>query len=507
MKRIISLILAFCLVISLAACGGSAAPASSPETSPVSSTAPSTNATETEGTSDTAEESTPAETYEMIAEQTDMDAVAISSQNFSFTKGEQVYFFAMVFKDYYSYLSYFGIDPTVSLKEQQYSETQTWFDVFLEEAKKYSISYLYFCEAANDRGITLTQDDLDYIKSQNELLESDAATYGWSIDTYISQMFGTNLTVEILEEAMHKMLLADRGYQAFIDELEAQISEEDIQAALDKDPKAYRYIDMVAIDFLYAEGFTDADKTELAAAFSAANDEASFKKAVTLYVEKSVEKEEIDKVGSAEDFAEKLMAENKVVKQAYKESSLMDWVFSEDREGSVFVEPEEHNGQRYAYLITAEPYLDQESYINVRHILAMTSTYGSAEAAHAKAEEIYKQWQDGEKTEDSFANLANEFSEDGGSSTNGGLYEDVYRGQMVEPFENWCFDESRQPGDTGIVDTDYGAHVMYFVSSYIGWHQAVREDLLNDLYSDAYKELTENHPLTVNDDVMNAINW
>ena len=36
---------------------------------------------------------------------------------------------------------------------------------------------------------------------------------------------------------------------------------------------------------------------------------------------------------------------------------------------------------------------------------------------------------------------------------------------MVTAFNDWCFDEARQPGDTGIVETNYGYHVMYFVST------------------------------------------
>ena len=33
---------------------------------------------------------------------------------------------------------------------------------------------------------------------------------------------------------------------------------------------------------------------------------------------------------------------------------------------------------------------------------------------------------------------------------------------MVEAFEDWCYDEARKPGDTGIVETTYGYHVMFF---------------------------------------------
>ena len=60
--------------------------------------------------------------------------------------------------------------------------------------------------------------------------------------------------------------------------------------------------------------------------------------------------------------------------------------------------------------------------------------------------------------------MANEHSQDqDGKVTNGGLYEDVYEGQMVKPFEEWIFDGSRQAGDTGLVKSQFGYHVMYFV--------------------------------------------
>ena len=61
--------------------------------------------------------------------------------------------------------------------------------------------------------------------------------------------------------------------------------------------------------------------------------------------------------------------------------------------------------------------------------------------------------------------MANKESDDqNGKVTNGGLYEDVYPGQMVDSFEEWCFAEGRKAGDTGIVETEYGYHVMYFSS-------------------------------------------
>ena len=34
---------------------------------------------------------------------------------------------------------------------------------------------------------------------------------------------------------------------------------------------------------------------------------------------------------------------------------------------------------------------------------------------------------------------------------------------MVTNFNDWIFDASRKPGDTGIVESDYGYHIIYFV--------------------------------------------
>ena len=108
--------------------------------------------------------------------------------------------------------------------------------------------------------------------------------------------------------------------------------------------------------------------------------------------------------------------------------------------------------------------------VHVRHILIEpaaaedgTITDEAWDEAEAAAEELYEQWQEGDATEDSFATLANENSVDPGSNTTGGLYENVYPGQMVTAFNDWCFDQSRQTGDSGVVKTEYGFHIMYFV--------------------------------------------
>ena len=100
-----------------------------------------------------------------------------------------------------------------------------------------------------------------------------------------------------------------------------------------------------------------------------------------------------------------------------------------------------------------------------------------------------------------FSRVAYENSQDPGSNTNGGLYEDVYPGQMVAAFNDWCFDASRKSGDTGIVETNYGYHVIYFVGNS---DQTYREyqivnDLTNSDMESWYQGLLDACPITMGD--------
>ena len=96
-----------------------------------------------------------------------------------------------------------------------------------------------------------------------------------------------------------------------------------------------------------------------------------------------------------------------------------------------------------------------------------------------------------------FAELANTHSTDPGSNTNGGLYENVYEGQMVKPFEQWCFDETRQYGDSGLVRTDYGYHIMFFVASRDIWYVTVEQDMISAEVSAALPAAMEKHAMDV----------
>lgn len=148
--------------------------------------------------------------------------------------------------------------------------------------------------------------------------------------------------------------------------------------------------------------------------------------------------------------------------------------------------------------------------VNVRHILIEPeadeegNTSDEAwEAAEEEAERVLQEWKDGEATEDTFGELANTYSTDGGSNTVGGLYEGVYPGQMVETFNDWCFDASRQTGDTDIVKTDYGYHIMYFVSQTeeYYWKTVTDSEIRYEDYNAAITAMTEKYTAQETEDL------
>ena len=197
----------------------------------------------------------------------------------------------------------------------------------------------------------------------------------------------------------------------------------------------------------------------------------------------------------------------------YQEGSeLAEWAFGGAKVGETYVV--ESDGTYYVYMLTKEPARDESMTVNVRHILFNIQEHagedGDMDAAREEcrqlAEDCLERYNEGDKTEDSFAALANELTEDPGSNTNGGLYENVYEGEMVQPFNDWCFDASRQPGDTDIVETDYGMHVMYFVGN-AGefWKTSVTNALKSQALSQWFTDLEGMYPVTFDEEAINTI--
>lgn len=130
---------------------------------------------------------------------------------------------------------------------------------------------------------------------------------------------------------------------------------------------------------------------------------------------------------------------------------------------------------------------DETYMVDVRHILiqpvgdtedATTYTDAQWEACRTEAQRILDLWLAGAADEESFAQLAGEYTQDPGSMYSGGLYANVSEGEMVDEFNDWIFAEDRQYGDTALVKTSYGYHVMFFCGTTPAWYVTCESELI-----------------------------
>ena len=95
-----------------------------------------------------------------------------------------------------------------------------------------------------------------------------------------------------------------------------------------------------------------------------------------------------------------------------------------------------------------------------------------------------------------------EHTDDPGSKETGGLYENIHgKTPFVEAFLNWSISPDRLPGDTAIVETEYGYHIMFFSSYGEMTHRdfVADEKLRTEKLEEWYGALIENAFVDVSD--------
>lgn len=381
---------------------------------------------------------------------------------------------------YGSYLSYM-LDTSKPLDSQQYSDDMTWADYFKEQAKNSMIQIQMLCDAAEEDGFELDEEKTKAVDDTIDGLEDTAKQAGYSsVKQYLAAGYGKGMTVDIMRKCLSDYMLASAYYEEYYNSL----------TYTDEELEAY-----------YTENADSFDSIEYAyyLVSATADDEGNVSEEEMAKAKETAEGiiEGVDSQKAFEDHVTAIGDGASATTTATQGSNLntafSEWLLDAGRtEGDTTVVEVENSGYYALYYIGR----DDNHYrtVNVRHILIQAEAddngqYTDEALATAKetAEEIYAEWQAGDATEDSFAELAKEYSEDTGSKENGGLYENVYRDQMVEEFNNFCFADGRKAGDTAIVygsNSGYaGYHIVYFVgegqlySSYLAENDLRSKDL------------------------------
>ena len=420
----------------------------------------------------------------------------LSNAQLNYYYVDAVYEFA---NTYGAYASMFGLDLTKPLNEQVIDEEtgKTWADDFLASALSNAQATYALANEAKANGFTLTEDQLAEIDNTISTMEVYAAINGFSnSEDYIQAFYGHGATLESFREYSEMNELAQSYYSHYAtsltyDDAALRSGEEGKEAEFSAYTYNYYYLNVSK--FLTGgttdeEGVVTYSDEEKAAAVAAAEAAA---KSLTEAEITSIEDLNAA-IAALEINAEAETAPVSTACEGYAYANVTgaakEWITDSARKpGDVGyvksattstaedgTETETIQGYYVVYFVEAND--NNYPLANVRHILIQpeggtydsstgVTTYTEEELAAAtnEAQQLLDQWLAGKASEETFIAMAEEHNDDTGSQETGGLYEDIYPGQMVTNFNDWCFDESRKAGDTAVVTTDYGAHIMFYV--------------------------------------------
>ena len=316
---------------------------------------------------------------------------------------------------------------------------------------------LYQAAVENGYGVDDTvQEQLD--QNQTDLAYY-AATSGYTPKQYLKMVYGSLMDEATFEKMLTMLLVANRYESDYAASL--TYSDSELEAYYQSDKECFDFAD---VEYIFFNGVgantTDADGNTVAP--TDAENAASAKAAEAAAADASAryaEGESLEDI--AADYAD-IATYTHNMALANSNSSLTDWAFDAARvEGDTAVL--DSNGSQYFALFHSAGRPDYYA-ADVRHILFMadtsaldpeSATYDADVEAvwaetRAKAQDALDKWNAGAKTADSFAELANELSEDGGSNTTGGLYTSVTKDSNYVPtFKGWCYEDTAAYGHFG----------------------------------------------------------
>lgn len=408
----------------------------------------------------------------------------------------QVRYQAQYYQYYYQTSN--GYDLSLTPEEQTQTTKDadgneiTWAEKLHEDTLEIIQLHKAYYNEALKMGLKLTKADEAFIDKQIEDLRDEAKSAGsnssssnsenkvtYSLNAYLRKVYGGSINERFLRKQLKIQVLAQKYLTERTNEIAKDYDQKDIDAEYKKDTTAYDFVTFRAYTFKTTELTKEDNETDDALKARQAKANAEVKKnandfynAVTNDATFTAKAKELNK--DTADYNVDKETKYSMLKSTAQSTFSEDaakWLFdSSTKVGSKKLFSDEENGKYIVVFALSKPH--QEQTVTARHILFQTKDQNSGndlseeEIAKKKtqAEDVLKKFNEGDKTEDSFAALANEYNEDTGSSSNGGLYEHIYPGQMVTEFNDWVFDANRKAGDVELVETDYGYHIIYFVA-------------------------------------------
>ena len=415
------------------------------------------------------------------------------------------YYYASIVSYYEQYASYgyYSLDTTKDYSKQYTTDDDgnkiSWQKFFETEALKEVEQITTYYSKALEEGVTLTNAQKKTIDKQISTLKDSASQNDVSLDQYIKANFGTYCSEDTIRLMLEKYYLSANYKGKF--KCETKVTDNDVDKYYNDHKNDYKKIEFYYIASPYDATDENSKNESIKTAekiMAKMKDKKSvialvpevYSSYIDSQVKSSMEQDSTLTEKKAREEAIKSYESNVVTTVSGSDSPFDDkmntWLFSDDTKvGSKKYYIDESAGYIYIVLKTSKASVEEDETYTVRHILvapesgnnSSSSTSEKTEytdeqwaAAKKKADSILAKFNKTDKSEYEFAKLAEQYSTDSASTSSGsndsfgGLYESVTLGQMVPDFEKWSIDDSRKYGDTGIVKSDYGYHIMFFIN-------------------------------------------
>ena len=415
------------------------------------------------------------------------------------------YYYASIVSYYEQYASYgyYSLDTTKDYSKQYTTDDDgnkiSWQKFFETEALKEVEQITTYYSKALEEGVTLTNAQKKTIDKQISTLKDSASQNDVSLDQYIKANFGTYCSEDTIRLMLEQYYLSANYKGKF--KCETKVTDNDVDKYYNDHKNDYKKIEFYYIASPYDATDENSKNESIKTAekiMAKMKDKKSvialvpevYSSYIDSQVKSSMEQDSTLTEKKAREEAIKSYESNVVTTVSGSDSPFDDkmntWLFSDDTKvGSKKYYIDESAGYIYIVLKTSKASVEEDETYTVRHILvapesgnnSSSSTSEKTEytdeqwaAAKKKADSILAKFNKTDKSEYEFAKLAEQYSTDSASTSSGsndsfgGLYESVTLGQMVPDFEKWSIDDSRKYGDTGIVKSDYGYHIMFFIN-------------------------------------------
>ena len=450
-------------------------------------------------------------------------ATAATVGGTNLTAAELSYYYYNARMDEFYMYDYFGLSVPADSDVADSATGKTYRERFLENALSAAREDLALADEARRTGHT-EADVKDSLDAQIKAVKTRAAASGVNYASYLKAMYGPYMSAGVYEKMCARSMLADLVYSEKNTALTGGYTEADLKAYYDADNNAAS-LDTFEYSYLY---FTP-DEVDEEDEDGNARDEDTLAQleGLALAAARANAGEALEALqggGSVSSLVDEYeLADNRygdhltIVGISSAPSVIQEKLRSMKKDDAALVE----NGEAgYYVVILHSRELVEDPTKDVRHILirAETATDGDGNpvaptdeawaAAKEQIEAIQAEYEAGDRTEDSFAALANAKSDDGDGTT-GGLYTKIdVNDSYVPEFLDWIFSDGRKAGDTGIVQHDagnttnsyWGYHFIYMVGdNEARWKRETRKTLAKEALNAWQEELEVNYQAALTD--------